>query len=137
MFANIIIKELYHELIVHKNKALVVDFCFVIKQLFQLIINNSWIYEPSYFCTNIIKRVNRKVNAGLKSICDALGWRKITTYNARHTFATRLRDEGVPIEQIQKLLGHSSILTTQTYLGSLSTDILDKTKSILESLDSE
>lgn len=86
---------------------------------------------------NIIKRVNRKVNAGLKSICDALGWRKITTYNARHTFATRLRDEGVPIEQIQKLLGHSSILTTQTYLGSLSTEILDKTKNILENLESE
>ena len=86
---------------------------------------------------NIIKRVNRKVNAGLKSICEALGWRKITTYNARHTFATRLRDKGVPIEQIQKLLGHSSIITTQTYLGSLSTDILDKTKNILETLDSE
>lgn len=86
---------------------------------------------------NIIKRVNRKVNAGLKSICDALGWRKITTYNARHTFATTMRDRGMSIEQIQKQLGHSSILTTQTYLGSLSTDILDKTKNILESLDSE
>lgn len=86
---------------------------------------------------NIIKREIRKVNAGLKSICDSLGWRKITTYNARHTFATRLRDEGVPIEQIQKLLGHSSILTTQTYLGSLSTEILDKTKNILENLESE
>ncbi len=86
---------------------------------------------------NIIKREIRKVNAGLKSICDSLGWRKITTYNARHTFATILRDEGMSIEKIQKLLGHSSILTTQNYLGSLSTEILDKTKSILEEFEIE
>ena len=86
---------------------------------------------------NRIKRIIRKTNTGLKSICKSLGWRNITTYNARHTFATTMRDKGMSIEQIQKLLGHSNILVTQTYLGSLSRDVLDKTKDILEKLESE
>ena len=86
---------------------------------------------------NRIKRVIRKADKGLKSICESLKWRKITTYNARHTFATTMRDKGMPIEQIQKLLGHSNILVTQTYLGSLSRDVLDKTKDILEKLENE
>ena len=85
---------------------------------------------------NRIKRVIRKVNAGLLSICGELGWRKITTYNARHTYATILRDEGMSIEQIQKLLGHSSILMTQIYLGSLSPAVLNKAQAIIKDLES-
>jgi len=33
----------------------------------------------------------------------------------RHTFATWLVQEGVPIYEVQKLLGHSSISVTQVY----------------------
>ena len=85
---------------------------------------------------NRIKRVIRKVNAGLLSICGELGWRKITTYNARHTYATILRDEGMSIEQIQKLLGHSNILMTQNYLGYLSPAVLNKAQAIIKDLES-
>ncbi len=81
---------------------------------------------------NRIRRLNRKVNAGLKSISDVLGLRKITTYNARHTYATLMMLDGMTAEQIQKFLGHSSSATTQTYLGSLSTNILEASKNILE-----
>lgn len=83
------------------------------------------------------KRLERKINNGLQSICNALKMRKITTYNARHTIATVLMINNMTAEQIQKLLGHSSSKTTENYLGSLSTDFLNKSKSILEHLGTE
>lgn len=83
---------------------------------------------------NRIKKVIRQVNIGLKDISDKLGLRKITTYTARHSYATLLMNKGMSTEQIQKFLGHSSSTTTQTYLDQLSTGILDKNKSILEDL---
>lgn len=85
---------------------------------------------------NIIKRIIRKVNAGLKSISETLGLRRVTTYTARHTYATLLMLNGMTTEHIQKFLGHSSSTTTQTYLGGLSTSILDTNKNILENLGS-
>jgi integrase/recombinase XerD len=40
----------------------------------------------------------------------------ITPPCLRHSFATRLMEQGVPAETVRILLGHASIKTTQTYL---------------------
>ena len=80
---------------------------------------------------NRIRRVNRNINAGLKSISNALGLRKITTYTARHTYATLLMIKGMTAEQIQRFMGHSSSKTTETYLHDLSNSILYTVKDIL------
>nr|WP_294901384.1 site-specific integrase [uncultured Pedobacter sp.] len=60
---------------------------------------------------------NQKMNAYLKEIADVCGIQKpITFHIARHTFATTVTlSNGVPIESVSKMLGHTSIRTTQVY----------------------
>lgn len=60
---------------------------------------------------------NQKLNAYLKEIADLCEIEKPLTFHiARHTFATTVTlTNGVPIETVSKLLGHTSIRTTQIY----------------------
>ena len=60
---------------------------------------------------------NQKLNSYLKEIADVCGIDKNLTFHiARHTFATTITlSNGVPIETVSKLLGHSKISTTQIY----------------------
>lgn len=66
---------------------------------------------------------NQKMNAYLKEIADLCEINKELTYHiARHTFATTITlSNGVPIESVSKMLGHTNIKTTQHYAK-----ILDK-----------
>jgi site-specific recombinase XerD len=41
--------------------------------------------------------------------------RKFSPHKLRHSFATHMHDSGVPLEEIQQLLGHESIATTMLY----------------------
>lgn len=60
---------------------------------------------------------NQKINAYLKEIADLCSIEKNLTFHlARHTFATTVTlTNGVPIETVSKMLGHTSIRTTQIY----------------------
>ena len=57
------------------------------------------------------------VNIHLKKIARLCGIQKTLTYHmARHTFASQMTlSEGVSIESVSKMLGHSQIKTTQVY----------------------
>ncbi len=60
---------------------------------------------------------NQRMNGYLKEIADICGITKTLTFHiARHTFATTVTlSNGVPIESVSKMLGHTSIRTTQIY----------------------
>lgn len=60
---------------------------------------------------------NQRLNSYLKEIADLCGITKNLTFHmARHTFATTVTlSNGVPIETVSKMLGHTSLATTQIY----------------------
>ena len=55
------------------------------------------------------------------------------TYLARHTFATTITlSHGIPIETVSKMLGHTSIKTTQIYAKILDTKVMDDMAALKE-----
>ena len=78
---------------------------------------------------------NADVNRTLKEIVTQAGIAKrVTFHTARHTFATQLLGQSVPITTIQRLLGHTSVMTTQIYSEVLDdTLVSDLKKSIKKS----
>lgn len=68
----------------------------------------------------------QRYNRGLKKIQELCGIeQKLTTYVSRHSFATQAMLHNIPLEAISAMLGHSKLNTTQIYLKSLPTTILD------------
>ena len=64
-----------------------------------------------------------RFNRDLRSLAETCGvGEPVTSYTIRHSFATTLKEQDVPIEMISELLGHQSIKTTQIYLKSFSLD---------------
>lgn len=58
----------------------------------------------------------KTTNKYLKRIAVNINIHDLTTYHARHSFATRLKRAGVSIEYISEQLGHSSLKVTESYL---------------------
>jgi len=60
---------------------------------------------------------NQRLNSYLKELADLCDIKKNLTFHmARHTFATTVTlTNGVPIETVSKLLGHTKLATTQIY----------------------
>lgn len=77
------------------------------------------------------KNLTKLINKRMKMIGEKLNLEKITTYVARHTYATVLRNEGVPISIISPMLGHSSVTTTEIYLADLESEYRAKNASLL------
>lgn len=59
---------------------------------------------------------------------------KLTTYVSRHTMAMMLQRNDVSREQISQMLGHADMKTTNTYLDSFDTSVIDKAAKVLYSL---
>ncbi|VKF02508.1 integrase/recombinase, phage integrase family protein [Streptococcus pneumoniae] len=74
--------------------------------------------HPALFVT-LVGKAQRLGIAGveirLRKLGDKLGIQKVHPHKFRRTLATKAIDKGMPIEQVQKLLGHSKIDTTLAY----------------------
>ncbi len=65
-----------------------------------------------------IQQFTQVTNKWMKRMGEELGFQiSLTTYVARHSFATILVRSGAPLAFASQSLGHTSILTTQKYFG--------------------
>jgi integrase/recombinase XerD len=74
-----------------------------------------------------IRQEIKTINKYMDRICEGLGIEeKVTTYFARHSWATIMKRAGVPISFISEKLGHSNMKTTENYLGSFDDESMKK-----------
>lgn len=72
------------------------------------------------------------VNNNLKKIGNQLGISiPLTTYVARHSWASIAKSQSIPISTISEAMGHDSENTTRIYLASLDCSVIDKANSIV------
>ena len=75
----------------------------------------------------VYQQLTKTINKYMKRIAKELNINKdVTTYYARHSFATILRNSGTSIEFISSALGHSDIKTTKNYLADFEQDMIQK-----------
>ena len=73
-----------------------------------------------------LHRARRLYNLGLRKIVEKCQTQQtLTAYVARHSFATQAMLQEVPLQAISEMLGHTSLNTTQVYLKSLPSTVLD------------
>lgn len=75
--------------------------------------------------------LTRAINKRMQEIGEQLGIGKISTYTARHSFATVLKRAGANIAYISESLGHSDLKTTENYLASFEREEREKNAEIL------
>ena len=74
---------------------------------------------------------NQKMNACLKELADICGIKKtLTTHVARHTFATFALANGVSIESVAKMLGHTNVQMTRHYARVLDRTVIREMSQI-------
>jgi len=80
---------------------------------------------------------NHFINRTLKDIATACSIRKNLTFHvARHTFATAITlSNGVPMETVSKLLGHTKLSTTQIYARVLEKKVGEDMQNLMINLD--
>lgn len=82
------------------------------------------------------RNVSYNINRSLKQISNMLDLNfRLTMYVARHSWASAAKAKGVPLSVISEGMGHDSETTTQIYLASLDTSVVDRANAmILKSL---
>lgn len=93
--------------------------------------------------TDSLDRQREKIQQFLKMVNKYMGIigenlkidKPITTMAARHSFSTVLKRSGVGIQQISEALGHTSIITTKSYLDSFEDDVKKEMAKALTNFD--
>jgi site-specific recombinase XerD len=84
---------------------------------------------------DIVQSFTRNINKHMKAVSNDLSFGvTLSTYWARHSFATFLKRSGISIEVISEALGHTNIETTQNYLDTFTDETILNTGKILSSL---
>lgn len=91
------------------------------------IIKNTGVNERCVY-----RNMGYQINNRLKKIAKMIGVTiPLTLYVARHSWASAAKAKGIPLSVISEGMGHDSEATTQIYLASLDTSVVDKANSII------
>jgi len=91
------------------------------------IIRNTGVNERSTY-----RNVGYNINHNLKRVAEKAGVNiSLTLYVARHSWASAAKAKGIPLSVISEGMGHDSEATTQIYLASLDSSVVDKANSII------
>ena len=78
------------------------------------------------------RNVSYNVNRNLKVVAEKVGIAiPLTLSVARHSWASVAKAKGIPLSVISEGMGHDSEATTQIYLASLDTSVVDKANSLI------
>ena len=78
---------------------------------------------------------NADYNHALKGLGIAAGLKvQLHSHMARHTFATFMLSNGVAIESVSKMLGHTNITQTQRYAKTLAKTVMDDFDRVAEKI---
>lgn len=78
------------------------------------------------------KDISKRINKYMKIVAKELGIKdNITTYTARHSYATTLKRSGANIAYISESLGHNDLSTTEHYLASFEREEREKNALLL------
>lgn len=78
------------------------------------------------------RNMGYNINHNLKKIAKMVGVQiPLTLYVARHSWASAAKAKGIPLSVISEGMGHDSEVTTQIYLASLDTSVVDKANSLI------
>lgn len=79
----------------------------------------------------VLSRYNKKLKE-IGKLCNVE--KPLTSYIARHSFATILKQMGTSTDVISELMGHSDVQITMTYLKEFDSDVLDAENRKLDNI---
>ncbi|MDE7136049.1 MAG: site-specific integrase, partial [Muribaculaceae bacterium] len=90
------------------------------------------IKSPGLSERSTYRNVGYNINRNLKRVAEKAGIGiSLTLYVARHSWASIAKSKGIPLSVISAGMGHDSESTTQIYLASLDTSVVDEANSII------
>lgn len=93
------------------------------KYIFPIILNeDSTPVQLEYRKEKTLKKFNKDLKR-IAELCEIDA--KITSYVARHSFATNLKQKGVSTDVISEAMGHQNVAITQAYLKELENSVID------------
>ena len=91
--------------------------------------------EDAFEKIRLVRRIVTKCNRKLKKIAQGTGIAQLTTYTARHSFATVLKRGGAKTSYISESLGHSNLAVTENYLACFEKEERIRNARLLTNFD--
>ena len=93
--------------------------------------------EDAFEKIKLVRRIVTKCNRKLKKIAQGTGIAQLTTYTARHSFATVLKRGGAKTSYISESLGHSNLTVTENYLACFEKEERIRNARLLTNFDNK